>query len=44
VVNINIEIPDEVYKKVKLAAIMQDKTAKDFIIEKLDAGLQRRKR
>ena len=27
--NINIEIPDEVYKKVKLDAIMQDKTAKD---------------
>lgn len=43
-VNINIEIPDEVYKKVKLAAIMQDKTAKDFIIEKLDAGLRRRKK
>jgi hypothetical protein len=44
VANINIEIPDEIYKKVKLAAIMQDKTAKEYIIEKLDAGLKRRKR
>jgi hypothetical protein len=41
--NINIEIPDEIYKKVKLQAIMQDKTAKDHIIELLDAGLRRRK-
>jgi hypothetical protein len=43
-VNINIEIPDEIYKEVKLAAIMHDKTVKDFVIEKLDAGLKRRKR
>lgn len=43
-VNINIEIPDEVYKKVKLAAILQDKTAKQYIIEQLEAGLKRRDR
>ncbi len=42
--NINIEIPDEVYKKVKLDAIMQDKTVKEHIIQKLDEGLRRRKR
>ena len=42
-VNINIEIPDEIYKKVKLDAIMQDKTVKDHIIKKLDDGLRRRK-
>ena len=42
--NINIEIPDEIYKKVKLAAILQDKTAKQYIIEQLDAGLKRRSR
>ena len=42
--NINIEIPDDIYKKVKLAAIMQDKTVKDFIIAKIDSGLKRRKR
>jgi hypothetical protein len=44
VANINIEIPDEVYKKVKLAAIMQDQTAKDHIIAKLKEGLRRRKK
>jgi hypothetical protein len=43
VANINIEIPDEIYKKVKLQAIMQDKTAKDHIIEKLEKGLKRRR-
>lgn len=42
--NINIEIPDEVYKKVKLAAIMGDMTVKDFVIKRLDEGLRRRKR
>lgn len=41
--NINIEIPDDVYKKVKLTAITQDKTVKDFVIEKLDAAMRRRK-
>ena len=40
--NINIEIPDDVYKKVKLAAIMQDKTVKDYVIEKLSTAMRRR--
>jgi hypothetical protein len=43
-VNINIEIPDEIYKKVKVDAIIQDKTAKDYITQKIDEGLRRRKR
>jgi len=41
--NINVEIPDDVYKKVKLAAILQDRTVKDFIIERLEVELRRRK-
>lgn len=40
--NINIEIPDEVYKKVKLTAIMQDKTVKEYVIEQLSAAMRRR--
>jgi hypothetical protein len=42
--NINIEIPDDVYKKVKLNAVLSDKTVKDHIIALLDKGLRRRKR
>ena len=42
--NINIEIPDDIYKKAKLAAIMQEKTVKDFVIEKLAAAMRRKKR
>jgi hypothetical protein len=42
--NINIEIPDDVYKKVKLEAIMADMTVKDLVIKKIDEGLRRRKR
>ena len=35
-VNINIEIPEELHKKVKLASIMQDLTLKDYIIKILE--------
>ena len=41
-VNINIEVPADVHKHVKLCAILQDKTVKDFIIEQLDVALRRR--
>ena len=41
--NINIEVPDDVYKKVKLDAIMKDKTVKELIIEKIDEAMRRRK-
>jgi len=40
--NINIELSDEIYKKIKLSAIMQDMTVKDHIIKKIDDGLRRR--
>jgi len=39
-VNINIEIPPEIHKSVKLAAIQADKTTKEYIIERLDDGLK----
>jgi len=42
--NINIELPDDVYKQVKLAAITKDSTVKDYIIMKIDEGLRRRRR
>jgi hypothetical protein len=35
-VNINIEIPEELHKKIKLASIMKDLTLKDYIINVLD--------
>ena len=35
-VNVNIEISDELHKKVKLAAIMGDMTLKDYIVSVLD--------
>jgi hypothetical protein len=42
-VNINIEIPEELHKKIKLASIVQDITLKDYIIKVLgrraDEGL-----
>lgn len=33
--NINIKIPDEVHKKLKIEAIQQDSTLKEIIIQKL---------
>ncbi|MFH0869855.1 MAG: hypothetical protein V1866_02255 [archaeon] len=35
-VNINIEIPEELHKKIKLASIVQDTTLKDYIIKVLE--------
>lgn len=43
-VNINIEVPDELHRKVKLSAVIENKTVKDFIIGRLDEGLRRRGR
>lgn len=31
--NINIEIPEEIHRELKLRAIEADKTLKDFVIE-----------
>jgi hypothetical protein len=35
-VNINIEISDDLHKKVKLASITHDLTLKDFVIKVLE--------
>ncbi len=43
-VNINIEIPDDVHKKAKLSAIQEDKTLKEFVVEKIHEGLGRLKK
>lgn len=36
-VNINIEISDELHKKMKIKSVMEEKTLKDFIIEELNS-------
>ena len=35
-VNINIEIPDDLHKKIKLACIVNDVTLKDYILGVLE--------
>jgi len=35
-VNINIEISDELHKKIKLASIMQDITLKEYVVKVLE--------
>lgn len=35
-VNINIEISEELHKKIKLASILQDITLKEYVIKVLD--------
>lgn len=37
--NINIEIPDELHKELKLKAVEKGVTLKDLIIQKLDKKL-----
>lgn len=39
-VNINIEIPDDLHKKVKLSAITNDQTLKEYILEKLQKRIE----
>ena len=39
--NINIEIPDDVHKKVKAHCALQGTTIKDFIIKALEEKLKR---
>ena len=34
--NINIEIPDELHKKIKLEAVLKDTTIKELIIRTLE--------
>ncbi len=40
VVNVNIEVPDDIHKQAKLAAVMRGITLKEHIIERLEAGLR----
>jgi len=35
-VNINIEIPEELHKKIKLDSIKQDMTLKDYVVKVLE--------
>ena len=39
----NITLPDELHKKVKLAALMQDKALKDFFIDSLEKHVKKNK-
>ena len=36
-VNINIEIPEQLHKEIKIKSVMQEKTLKDYIIEELNS-------
>ena len=40
-VRINIEIPDDVHKELKLEAVRKDKALKDFIVEALEKSLKK---
>ncbi len=39
-VNINIQIPDDLHKKIKLNAVKEDKSIKDYIIDILDKSMR----
>jgi predicted HicB family RNase H-like nuclease len=41
---INIEIPDELHKKIKVACAMKQTTIKDYIKEVLDKRLKERRK
>ena len=40
-VNINIEIPDDLHKKMKIKALMKEKPIKDYFIEILEKHAKR---
>jgi hypothetical protein len=40
-VNINIEIPNELHKKIKLESVKNDTTLKDYIINILDKNAKK---
>jgi predicted HicB family RNase H-like nuclease len=42
-VNINIEIPDELHKKIKVHCALNDITLKDFIIDTLNSKFDKTK-
>jgi len=43
-VNINIEIPDELHKRLKLSSVMNETTLKETIIAALDDQIKRERR
>lgn len=38
-VNVNIEIPEELHRQIKLAAVLEGVTLKAYVIETLDDGV-----
>ncbi len=42
--NINIEIPDDLHKRLKITAVKKDVTLKDFINDEIANRLRRKKR
>ena len=40
---INIEIPEELHKKAKIACAMQEKTLRDYIVKALEDSLSKEK-
>ena len=40
-VNINIEIPDELHKEIKLRAVMEDISLKDYVIKNLEKKIKK---
>ncbi|MFC2136039.1 hypothetical protein ACFLTH_15600 [Bacteroidota bacterium] len=41
--NINIEIPDDIHKEIKLKAVLEDSTIKDYIINILNKKISEEK-
>ncbi len=42
-VNINIEIPDDLHRKLKLASVLKATTIKEYVTSSLAARVRRRK-
>ena len=42
-VNVNVAISDELHKKIKLKALLEDKTLKDFILDALREEVEDKK-
>jgi len=40
--NINIEIPDELHKRIKIQCAVEEKTLKDFIVESVEQRLKKK--
>lgn len=40
-VNINIAIPDELHKQLRMQAVLEDKTLKQLVIERIDKGVEK---